>query len=99
ASFSRGQQRCNARLRIAAGDVDRPLAVDVDVDLAAHPELRQINARLDRETGARQDAALLARLEVVHVGAVAVRLLSDGVAGAMAEILPVAGLVDNAAGG
>src|SRR5262249_6145157 len=35
---SRGEQRRYARLRIAAGDVDRRLAVDVDIDLAAHAE-------------------------------------------------------------
>src|SRR5262249_6365798 len=95
---SRGEQRRYARLRIAAGDVDRRLAVDVDIDLAAHAELRQVDAWLNREASPRQDTAFLARPEVVHVGPVAVRLLSDRVAGTMHEVRPVPHLVDDVPG-
>src|SRR5262249_6804814 len=93
------EKRHDLLLRLAAGDVDHAGLVHEDVDLAADAELGQVDAGLDRETGARQDAAILVRLQVVHVGAVAVRLLADGVAGAVDEIFPVAGLVDHLAGG
>ena len=83
------------RLRVAAGDVDLAVPVDVHVHLAPRAELRQVNPRLDREARPRQHAPLLVRLQVVHVGAVAVRLLADGVAGAVTEEFSVARLLDN----
>src|SRR5262245_57848698 len=92
------QHRYDARLRLRAGDVDAAGGIDEDVDLAAHPEVAlQVDARLDREAGPRQDAPRLVRLQVVHVRAVAVRLLADRVPGAMAEGVPVAGGLDHVA--
>src|SRR5262249_49843595 len=79
----RPQQRAHRLPRPAAGDVDSPPAVDEHVDLAADAELGEVDARLDGEAGARQDAALLVGLQVVHVGAVAVDLLADRVPGAV----------------
>src|SRR5262245_45461966 len=93
------QERHHLLLRRAAGDVDGAASVDEDIDLAADAELRQVDPRLDGEAGARQDAALLVSFQVVHVGAVAVRLLADRVPGAVAEVLAVAGLLDHVAGG
>src|SRR5262249_51216172 len=92
------QQRHNLRLRRAARDVHAAILVHEHIHLAAHAELRQVDTRLDGEAGARQDAAIFARLQAVHVGAVAVRLLADRVAGAVAEVLAVAGLLDDVAG-
>src|ERR1041384_5342803 len=54
-----------------------------NVNLAAHSELRKVDARLDRETGIRQQFADVVRLQVVHVGAVAVDFGGDGVPCAM----------------
>ena len=81
----------------AAGDVDLLVGVNEDVYFAPDAELGQVDAGLNGEAGARQDAALFARLEVVHVGAVAMRLLADGVARAVAEILTVPCAVDHVA--
>ena len=83
----------------AAGDVDLAVGVDEDVDLAPDAELGEVDARLDREAGPGQDEPLLVGLEVVHVGAVAVGLLADAVAGAVDERRAVAGLVDHPARG
>src|SRR5260221_10686715 len=65
----------------------------------AHAELRQVNPGFDREAGARQDPALFAGLQSVHVGAVAVRLLADAVAGAVAKRLAIAGGLNDLASG
>src|SRR5262249_42736077 len=86
-------------LRLAAGDVNSSLGVHEDIDLAADSELGQVNPRLNRETGPRHHPSFLARLQVVHVGAVAMRLLPDGVAGTMDEVLSITGLVDDRARG
>src|SRR6185503_8493410 len=69
-----------------AGDLGRAFP-DVHVDLAAHAELRQVHAGLDREADPRDDPALVARLQVVDVHAVAVDLVADRVAGAVQEVL------------
>lgn len=89
------QDRHDGRLRVAAGDMNATLPVDVNIDLAAHAELQQIDTRLDRKAGTRQHAPFLARLQVVHVLRVAMCLLPDRMAGAMTEILAVAGLFDD----
>src|SRR5207245_2885480 len=70
--------------------------VHEDVDFAADAEVGQIDSRLNGKTGARQDAALLARFEVVHVGPVAMNFLANGVARTVAEVLSVASLLDDA---
>src|SRR5262245_50138724 len=72
-----------------------PLAIDKNVDLTADAELRQIDARLHRKAGARHYSAFFARLQAVHVGAVAVDFLTDGMARAMAEIVAVARIDDD----
>src|ERR671928_1673311 len=71
---------------------------DVDVDLGADAEAAfEVDAGLDGEAGAWDDAARVARLEVVDVGAVAVPLFADGVAGAVRELLAVAGALNHPA--
>src|SRR6266536_807549 len=67
-----------------AGDA-RASFVDKHIDLRAHAELREINARLDGEAGPGDVASLIAGFEVVHIGPVAVGFASDGMAGAMSE--------------
>src|SRR5262249_22323917 len=57
------------------------------------------DAGLDRKAGPRRDTALVVGLEIVHIGAIAVHFLSDGVAGAMGEVLGEAGIADDAAAG
>src|SRR5512144_2631711 len=70
----------------------------MDVDLAAYAEAaRQVNARLHREPDPRQQLARVRGLEVVEVGAGAVQVAVDGVAGAVYEPLPVAGRGNHAA--
>src|SRR5205823_6580782 len=95
---SSAQDRQHLGLQPAC-DVDRPPAIDEDVDLAPDTELLEIDPRLDREAGAAQDQALLVGLQVVHVGAIAVDFLADIVAGAVDEIAAIAGLVNHAATG
>ena len=68
------------------------------VDLAAHAELGQIDARLDGEAGIGQDAALVVGFQVVEMRAGAVDLLGDIVAGAMGEELAEAGGANDGAG-
>ena len=80
-----GQDRHDLVLQ-AAGDVHLARGVDEHVDLAAHAELVEVDPRLDREAGPAQHQALVVRLEVVHVGAVAVDFLADVVAGAVDEV-------------
>src|SRR5262245_42550736 len=72
-----------------------PLAIDKNVDLTADAELRQVDAWLHRKARARHDSAFFARLQAVHVGAVAVDFLTDGMARAMAEIVAVARFLDD----
>src|SRR5688572_5753636 len=61
-------------------------AVDEHVHFAADSKVGKINAWLDRKARARQDAAVVARLEIVDVRAVAVGFLADAMPGAMQEI-------------
>src|SRR5690349_6242557 len=80
------QQWHDVRLQFAAGDVDIVGGVHKNIGLAPHAEFGQVNARLNGKAGPREDAALFASLEAVHIGPIAVRLLSDAVAGAVHEI-------------
>src|SRR2546423_6863642 len=67
----------------------RPLPSRVRVHLAAHADVAgDVDAGLDREGDTGDEAALLARLEVVDVRARAVQVARvDRVAGAMGEVL------------
>src|SRR5262249_23660995 len=85
------------RLRIAAGHVDPAVLVDEDVHLTADAEFRQIDSRLDGKAGAGHYATLLVRLEVIHVRAVAARLLADQMARAVDKVIAVAGALDHLA--
>src|SRR5690625_1839917 len=72
--------------------------VHYEVDFGPHPEARQVNARLDGDGHAGQDAAGVVRLEVVQVGGFAVGAVeADRVAGAVGEPLAVTGGFDVAA--
>src|SRR5882672_10688579 len=67
--------------------------LEVDVDLAAHPESRgEVNPRLDREADARQQLAVVRGLKVVEVGPGAVQVPVDRVTGAVHEKLAISGL-------
>ena len=72
----------------------------IDVQLAPDPEFpRNIDARLNRETGASEDRAFLARFKVVHIGAVSVGFSPDAMPRAVAERRAKAGRFDHAPGG
>src|SRR5579875_252908 len=88
------EDRHDAGLWRTAGDMNLSLSVNEYVDLAAHAELRQIDAWLDREASAWQHLPFFVRLQVVHIGAVAMCFLADGMAGAMTEGRTVASLLD-----
>src|ERR1043166_4829548 len=91
------QDRHDLGLDRLAGYVDVFVA-DVNVDLGADAEFAfEVNAGLNREENARGDEARVARLEVVDVHAVAVAFFADRMAGAMGELLAVAGTLDHAA--
>src|SRR6516162_2947638 len=85
----------NFLLRFSTRNVDVLMGVHENVHLASHAELRQVNTRLDGEASPRQHAAVLARFETVHICAVTMRLLADGMAGAMAKELTITGLLDH----
>ena len=68
--------------------MDLAVLVDVDVHLAAHAELGQVDPRLDAEAGPRDDAAVVAGFQAVDVRAVAVDFLADVVPGAVRELSP-----------
>src|SRR6202022_4306806 len=72
---------------------------DVNVYLAADPELGQINPRLDGITRVRDEVAHIVGFHAIHVDAVAVHTFADAVAGAMKKVFPVAGFVDHHASG
>ena len=72
----------------------RAAGADQHVHLAAHSELRQVNAGLDREARIRQDATLVVDLKIVHIGAIRVNFGADRMAGAVNKIVAVAGLLD-----
>ena len=78
-----------------SGDVDLVISTDVDVHLAPDPEFGQIDPRLDREAGAREDQALVVGFQVVHVGAIAVGLLADVMPRPVDEVGSVARLLDD----
>src|SRR5205807_2467417 len=70
------------------------------VHLTADAKLtRQVNARLNREAGIRDDLALVFRFQVVHVGAIAVDAYANRMSSAMREILPETGRGDMPARG
>ncbi len=69
------------------------------VDFAADAEFREVDAGFDGEAGEGEDAAGVVGFEVVEVSAGAVELSADVVAGAVGEVLAVAGGADDGAGG
>jgi len=64
-------------LWLAAGHMHGSVLVDVDVHFAAGAEVGEVDARLDAEAGAADDAAVFPGLQPVHVCAIAVDLLAD----------------------
>src|SRR5215216_4110016 len=92
------REQCDHLALGAAGD-DHLRRREVDVHLAAYAKGGEVDARLHREADVGQEGAHVVRLEVVHVGALAVRLLADVVAGAVDEVVGVARLLDYLAGG
>ena len=64
---------------------------DVDINFGADAEFSfQVDTRLNREAGARDDAARVACFQIVYVRAVAVNLFAYGMARAVYELLRVA---------
>src|SRR5262249_49843608 len=93
--LERSQECQNMALWAATGYVYLLLSIDIDIDFAAHAELREVNARFHGEASARQHTPLFACFQIIHVGPVAVSLLTDGVSGSMAEVLSIAGLFND----
>src|SRR5437867_1315910 len=60
--------------------------VHEDIHLRAHAEVFEIDSRLDREAGPGNHPPLVVGFEIVHIGAGAVDVRADRVAGAMNEI-------------
>src|SRR5262249_34762370 len=63
------------------------LGPDQHVYFAAHAKLRQINTRLNRKAGVRQNTALVVDFKVIHVCAIGVNFGADGVACSVNEIV------------
>src|SRR5580698_5423443 len=79
----------NSRLRCA----------HVDVNFRANTKFRKVHARFDGETSAGDHPALVVRFEVIHIGARAMHLFADGVAGTMDEIIPESLILNIGPGG
>src|SRR5579871_3459258 len=93
------KQRDDLALRRRRAHLRAP-ALDRHVEFAAHAETAgQIDAGLDRKAGAVDEHAMVVGFERVEVGAGAVHLAPDRMAGAMHEPLAVAGALDRAARG
>ncbi len=58
----------------------------VDIHFGANAEFRKVDAGFDGEAGSGDDAPLIVSFQIVHVGAGAMHLFTDGVAGAMDEV-------------
>lgn len=82
----------------AAGDLGGGFGAE-DIDFAANAEFGEVDAGFDGEEGAGDDGAVVVGLVVVHIGAVAVDLLADGVAGAVEEVLVEGAFFEEAAAG
>src|SRR5260370_34758873 len=72
---------------------------DINIHLGSDSELRQIDARLNRETRSRNNSALIVRFEIVHIRARAVHFFADGVPSAVDEILAESLFLDMFTGG
>ena len=63
---------------------------EIDIQFASNAELpRQVNPRLDRETGVRQQPASILRFQVINVGAITMHLFADRMAGPVHKIFPI----------
>src|SRR5262249_40102403 len=72
---------------------DRRVAIaDDHVDLRPDPEVVEIHAGLNRETGARQQPPVVVRFVVVHVDAVAVDRFAKAVSGPMQDLVGISRL-------
>src|SRR4051812_26418548 len=86
-------------LRLMRRGDDRVLFRHIDVDLRANTEFTfQINARLNGECRPWDQRTGIARFEVINICAVAVAFLADRMAGAMEELIGVAGFSYYASG-
>ena len=88
---------CHASVTISfcIGPVTVALAIaDEHVDLGPYAEFWRVDAGLDREPGAGDQAALVVRLVVVHVTPLPCTL-AEAVAGAMNELRAEAGAIDH----
>src|SRR5579875_1029717 len=93
--------RSNAQQLCLPGTADHGFARAGDhVDLAADAEVAgKVQAGLDREAGVGQQQALVVGFQVVEVGAVAVQLRGDVVAGSVGEEVRKTGVADEVARG
>ena len=63
---------------------------EIDIQFASNAELpRQVNPRLDRETGVRQQPTSILRFQVINVGAITMHLFADRMAGPVHKIFPI----------
>src|SRR5581483_5722160 len=72
---------------------------DDHVDLRSDAEVFEIDARLDRKAGSREQAPIVVRLVIVHVDAVAVDRLPETVARPVEDLRGVAPADDHLARG
>ena len=80
------------RISVCSGPVTAASrARDDHVDFGPDAEVVEVDARLDREAGAGQQPPVVVRFVVVHVDAVAVHRLAEAVAGAVQDLVAVAG--------
>ena len=80
--------------RCTGEEAYRAVLAHVGVDFGTDAELGQVDARLDGEADAGDDAAGVVGLEVVQVDALAVDGVVDAVAQAVGEVVAVAAIGD-----
>ena len=91
------QNRDNRGLNRPASYLNSPIRMDIHVNFAANTKFRQVNARFNGEQSSRQNAASFVGFKIVHVRSVAMNLLSQAVACAVAEIFSVPARFDHVA--
>ena len=78
---------------------DRVVSSPKNIDFRANPEGIEVEARLNREAGPRQDAPLVMRLIVIQMNAVSMHGLAEAVTRAVKDVVTVARPLENAARG
>jgi hypothetical protein len=77
-------------------EYDGAMVRNIHIQFATDAKLTlKVNARFNREAGARYEASAVTCFQVIDVGPVAMHVFSDGMAGAVYELVSIARLADD----